>query len=463
VVWSAVARGDTPPPPTVAPIVEKSSRAVTTCVWWCGLRDVVTGANEDLVVAFRQTSKAGTVTIAGQGLVLQRDHSASVDKLDGEVLHTPERVVVDVGGLEQADHYSGSLTVQPSGEADPVAVPVAVDVRQGPEIPILFLLGSVLAGLLITKGLSSQPKVAFRSSALRLKDRIEAMPASEGGILLPLWEATWKLRRKDRSTAKRHMEALDKGADALGGARDVQDAALRGHDALTLVPWIQRIGNATDAVVQAVRSYQDSYDAELATVEATADQLRGAEETKRILDDLVARARAASSERGAYRDFQSAAKEVTDALKGVSPDPSELPTDLDALLAALRQRFEDLERAHGSKLVAAVGVSGPLPAGLGEIAAEAVSALGWPTPAALGRLHAARVELVTGMARVLLGIAGLAALVVLVAVGFKTTYLDNPTFGATSTDYLKLIFWGVAAYGTRVTLTGLGAAPASAA
>jgi predicted cobalt transporter CbtA len=58
--------------------------------------------------------------------------------------------------------------------------------------------------------------------------------------------------------------------------------------------------------------------------------------------------------------------------------------------------------------------------------------------------------------------ASIGVMLVLLAIGFKLTYLDNATFGASCTDWLGLVFWGLAAYGTRQTLTGLGPSPAPA-
>jgi hypothetical protein len=50
----------------------------------------------------------------------------------------------------------------------------------------------------------------------------------------------------------------------------------------------------------------------------------------------------------------------------------------------------------------------------------------------------------------------------LLLIGFKTTYLDNVTFGASLSDWAALAIWGLAAYGARKTLTGLGASGAGA-
>jgi hypothetical protein len=450
----------TPPPPTVAPVVAQPSRQLTQCVWLCFLRDLVAGAPEDLVVAFHQQAEGGAVTVADPQLILQRDHGASVERLSGTTAQTPERALVDVSGLAHPDHYAGTLTVQPSGSADPIAVPVTVDVREGPELALMALVVAVVAGWGLSRLLGIRPKVAFRSSALGLRDRIADMPASERAVLTPLWEDTWRLRTSGDGTARAHIDSLSKGTDALRRARDLQDTALREHDALYLVPWVQRMGNATNDVIEAVRSYAESFDAALATVQSTTEQLGAAEQARRTVEDLEARAEPASGVGAPYDEFQAAAKAVTDALAGVSPEPSLDPPGLDPLLAVLRERFATLETAHGG-LRAPQAAQGLGPAGIGAVAAQGITALGWPVAGTARDGRGVRLGIETGLAQLLLTVAGLAALIVLLAVGFKTTYLDNPTFGAALIDYLKLAFWGVAAYGSQTALTGLGAAPAA--
>ena len=53
-------------------------------------------------------------------------------------------------------------------------------------------------------------------------------------------------------------------------------------------------------------------------------------------------------------------------------------------------------------------------------------------------------------------IASIAVMLFVLVAGFTTTYLGNATFGAAASDWVTLFLWGLAAYGGRKTITGLG-------
>jgi hypothetical protein len=440
--------------PTVAPVVAAPSYQLTNCGGWCAFRDVVAPANQSLVVALRGTPTGAAPPLSKARLVLQGGNHDAVVTLNGTIVTSPLSVRIEAGNKLSPDKWQGSLLIDPTNGADEVAVPVTIDVRNGPLAPLLVLVGSVALGFLITWVLGAVPKVKFTRDMRDARAKILSRPASEKGILIDLWQETWELRGSDFSTAAAHLKSLQSGMTALDTARDVQDNALRSPTALALGPWVQRIGSATAAVVQAVRAYATDYASATALVKATADQLEEAEAAKQTVDDLQQRARAATSDRDLYRAFQAAAQAVSSALHGVSPDPKQDPPDLDELVAELQATFRALEAAHGSAL-RAVAAGVVRPAGIGETVSTVADALGWPAPSSVA--PQSRFDIAAAAAGALSPAASTSVVVVLLAVGFKITYLDNMTFGATLGDWLALVFWGLAAWGTRKTLTGLAA------
>lgn len=444
--------------PTFAPVVAEPSLKLTNCAVICPLRDVLAGSDQNLVVALRPTPPAPTLTADDAQLVLQGDHHHAVRVLDGHFDADPDRVTMATGGALPADHWTGSLLIDPSSGADEVAIPIAIDVREGPDGPLAALVLSVLLGYLISRVFGALPKARFRRKARQLRGAILLKPAVERAVLLPAWERAWELRGDDVAKAQERLDGLVAGANALTTARDVQDEALRSKDALSLVAWVQRVGTALAHVVDAVREGNgaDEFPALVGSVESAAAQLRAAEEARRTHDDLVARARAGSPAREPYQAFKAAAAAVDAALTGVSTDPGDDPPDLQPLLAAQQNAFDALEAAHSKKLELTATPT-PKAASVGAAAQTVVTAMGWPAPGEDATAVAgARFDVAAALAGALAPLASLVLAIVLLAVGFKVTYLDNASFGATLGDWLALVFWGMAAWGTRQTLTGLG-------
>jgi hypothetical protein len=470
---AAPAAAEEPEKPTFSPIVEKPAFQFTKCALWCWARDAVGPTTSSVVVALRRVPTAEVLKPTGLRLALQSGQDDDVRTLPGVFEErtsdaTQDSITVDPKLSElPPGTYSGALIFDVSSGASPVAVPVGLDVRLGPELPLFVLIASVFAGALLGLILDQRPKAKFKKSADALRERIDSLPAEERDILLPLWTTVWDERADTSAPAK--LAALEKGSVALVRCRDVQDDALQLPEAVALPGWIRRIGVAVSDVIQAVRSFAESYDDKLAVVASTADGFKTAAAVEKELADKEVRARAASQQHNEYLRFTTAVKQARAALAGVPAQPSQPVPDLDPPLHAVRAAFTALETAHGSPLDAVPETGAARAAGLAEAGGLMLSLLGRPVRSEVAEgAEAAQ----AGGARAFdigawfggkLGpLAATGVAVVLLAVGFKVTYLDNMTFGAKLTDWLTLVFWGLAAWGARRTLTGLGQAPAPA-
>jgi hypothetical protein len=315
----------------------------------------------------------------------------------------------------------------------------------------------VILGVVIRRLLDLRGATRFHEEAQDLKKRIEVLPAVERTILEPLWDQMWAGRDSDLTTAQTRLKALVAGAAALQETRDAQDEALRSPQAMTLTAWVQRIGSATSQLIKAVESFAPSYDEKVGAVTAAQREFASAAAAKAELDELTVRALPAFGAGASYADFQNAAKQLESAIANVSPDASQAVPDLEPLLEKVRQTFAVLEGAHGSPLERSSAAA--VAADRRGVVAGLVSALGWPAAGAAvsGGLSDFDIRAVTG--KWFGDLAAIGVMLVLLAIGFKVTYLDNATFGANLTDWLALGVWGLAAYGARQTLTGLGPTP----
>jgi hypothetical protein len=464
----APASADEPAKPTFAPIVEKPAFQFTKCALWCwAARDVVGPSTSSVVVVLRRVPTAEEIEPADERLALQSGQDDDVRTLPGTFekrasAATQDRVTVDpkLSALPPG-HYSGSLVFDVSSGADPVAVPVELDVRLGPELPLVVLIGSVFLGALMGWGLSQQPKVKFKKSAEALRDRIAGVPDREKRVLLPLWQNIWDGRGD--ADVRDKLPSLEQGATALASCRNAEDSALTSPYASDLTPWIQRIADAVDGVFQAVRSLESDYDKPLGLVTGAADEFKEAADALGTLRDREALALPAASA-PEYPAFAKAAGDVRKALADVSPDPTEDAPSLRPLMAELEVKFKALEASHGSALEEALDQGGPVSSGTGVATALATvrGLVAWPAAAVSApsvmrsqRGPAAEFDVAAWFGAVLAPVAALVVAIVLLAVGFKVTYLDDATFGATFTDWVALFIWGVAAWGARATLTGL--------
>ncbi len=460
-----------PPKPSFAPVVEKNSRQITACDTTCWLRDRLFGSSEELTIAVRQTEPATKVEPISPKVVLQGQQDGdvtvigedNVDFVAAKNQTTQDQFTITLGGLADPGEYNGALLfATTASKGEQVSVPVTVKVREEPLWPIVWLIGFVALGAAIGYLLNQRSATKFRRKATDLRAKIEALPESDRSILMPLWNQMWAGRDDDLAKAEKRLAALTGGAEALRLCRDAKDEAQRSPMAIKLTRWVQRIGNATDRVVLAVQSFAEAYDDKVAQVTQAKEDFSSAVEAKEEVDSLSARAKAAATAGEPYRTFQAAAESLQKAIDEVSPDASQSAPDLEPLRTNLKSAFVALEAAHGEPLDVPAGVMATADA---EDGGAFATALGWPVPTAatdatLGGLTMFDVRAFLGAA---IGpLAALGVMLILLAVGFKVTYLDNATFGANPTDWLTLAFWGLAAYGARSTLTGLSpAAPAA--
>ena len=462
--------------PSLKPVVATTSRKLTNCSGACPFRDWVAGSNQDLTVALTGTTPRGVVVPLKPRLVLQPENGGTVVVLSGLSVATAAaskpgevtEVTVHLDNELSADHYTGALLVNVSSGADPVSAPVDLQVRKGPLWPVLVLLAAVALGAGINLLFGAQPKVRFKRSVQRFRTRLSGLPEAERSVLQELLDDTWRMRGSDFKTAQAHLKALIAGADALQACRNVQDEALRqamqqSHPQ-QLTPWVQRIGSATAAVVEAVRSYKASYDDDLGLVRHTRAEFEVALKAKDQIDDLERRAHPGSRQVDPYKTFREAVATFREALSKVSPQATQPAPDLSPLVAEVEKAFKGLEEAHGEELREAAPGE-PVAAGVGERVVAGAVALGWPVPAGAvddtTTRRALLFDATTEVAKWLGPLAALMAALVLLAAGFKTTYLDKATFGAAAGDWLALVLWGLAAYGTHQVLTGLGKSTSS--
>jgi len=469
---STATAADEPPKeskPSFAPVVEKNSRQITACDVSCDLRDLLFGSSEKLTIAVRQTGSATEVAPISPTVVLQGQQDGEVSVIGEDDVHfaaaqdqtTQDQFTIDLSGLTDPGEYNGALLFAMPDNPEQAAMPVTVKVRKGPFWPLVLLILSVAAGAGIGLWLDQRPAAKFRRKSMGLRTRIEALPESERSILMPLWNRMWGGRNEDLAKAEKRLGALTSGAEALRQCRDAQEEALRSPTS-ELIPWAQRIGNATDRLVVAVQSFAETYDDKVAQVTQAKEDFAAAVEAKEEVDSLSARAKEASADSAPYQAFKAAADSLRKAIKEAPPDAAQAAPDLEPLRASVRSAFAALEKAHGEPLDEVSAGMFAAEAGGGR---EFAAALGWPLPTA------AAGPAVGGMTmfdvRAFLGgrigaVAAFGVMLILLAIGFKVTYLDNATFGVSLTDWLTLAFWGLAAYGARKTLTGLGpAAPAA--
>lgn len=456
--------------PSFAPVNSKTTWRLTTCSWDCPLRDLLEGdRHRYLVIPLHRTGPPdSSVLPVNPYLSLQGEHSGQTLMFAGTaityaapgVAGAPDILTIDLGDQIQADHYTGSLVTQTSTQADPVAAPVDLQVRNSPTGAIVVLVLAVAAGFGLTRLLDQQPKADFVSSAQKLLDKIRGLPDSERRVLVPLWNQLWNERGSQFETAQTHLKSLYAGTDALRKCRNAQDEALRYADLAKLTPWVQRIGGATNRVVTAVQGFTANYDDSVRLVWQAQREASAAHDLNLQVNALVVKAAPAQGTGQLYTAFLQAAQDFRTALAGVSPDPTQAAQDLNPLFQNVKNAFDALEASH--PLPPPVGA--PVAAGVGGVGAL-IGFLGWPartngdTDVAAQRSF----DLGAAIAKNLGPVGASLVFLVLLVIGLKTSYLDNAVFGSTWSDWAALVIWGLAAYGTRKTLTGIGASAVKSA
>ena len=422
-----------------------------------------------MIIALRRTGPATPgheLSLGRRYLLLQGAQNGQLQTFTGKMISVstkgtaqPSTVTVSLGRSLRADDYTGALVAGVSSGADALDVPVEIQVRAGPVLPLLVLIVAVLLGMgLAWIGGRLLPRARFDRQATDFNTKVKALPANERIILLERWPQIRSERNDNLAIAKQHLDALMKGIDALAECRDVQDEVLRTPDFDKLMVWKRRVDGAVAKVATAIRAFQAPYDVPLAGVYQARDEFDVAHKVLDSIESLQNRAQTASRLGQPYEDFLAAARAVQAALNQVSPDPTQAAPDLAGPMADAQAAYRRLEQAPGGPLATPAGQAVAAGIGLPQL----VRPILVPPAGSGGWTAVLTSPSVTAAAAWLLGPAATAVIAItLLAIGFKTTYLDNPTFGAQASDWIGLVIWGLAAYGTRQALTGLGTTKAS--
>jgi len=436
-----------PAAPSFAPVAKTTKRAVT-------------GGGDRVVIALRRTGPPGRPRPVAPRLVLQGEHHAAVEVIAGRAVSYQRgtggqhEIAIELGHGLEPDHWTGALIFRVAG-ADPVTAGIDLDMRSGPELPLVVLAASVVAGAVLTWLLAQRPKARFARNAEQLRVVIAQRPETERAVLEPLWKDTWDTRGSNFDKARAQLDAITEGAEALREARDVQNRALSVHGAMGLTPWVQRLTGATRNVVTAVQSYAADY-GDIRRRQATAaDQLDEAVKAQTRLEALRPRAGAGAGQQHEFEAFEAAAERLKNELTHVSPDPEQNAPELGPLLTDVEGAFDALDESAGGL---PEPPARPRSAGLRDVAAVAANALGWPVASGAAPVPsgAAGFDVAALIGGRLWPLAATALAAILLIVGFNTTYLGNATFGAEPSDWVALVVWGLAAWAARQALTGLG-------
>jgi len=468
--------------PALTGVTDKTTSRLTNCWQFCVFRNILEGDRHHLVtISLHQTGSPPEVSPTHPYLTLQGDHSGETLVLSGPIFNftasgvdsAPDQLTVDLGDHLNADHYSGAVVAGLSSGTNQLVLPVDLQVRDDPLWPTILLLISVGAGALITLLFNQRPKAQFRSSAEKLGNQINALPESERDVLVPLWNRMWDERASDFMKAQSHLTALTAGMDALRRCRDIQDRLPDPTRLGELTNWYERVRIAILEVTRAVESFAVSYDDQLGLVTQATQELAEAVNAEADVENLEQRARGSYPTTPDYDHFVKTASDVHRELASVSSDPTEAAPDLERILKLAHQAFDKIERETG--VVAEAVEAWAVAPAVGPFGVRARAGLARPRgspPVHWDVLLSGggnaqffpenwRFDVAARAAGLLWPAAGTVVGVLLLAIGFKTTYLDNAIFGSSWSDWLALVIWGLAAYGARQTLTGFGASAAS--
>jgi hypothetical protein len=396
-------------------------------------------------------------------LVLVGDHHHQVvtyTSASGDVAFTganglgvPATVTVKLGTALRPDHYTGELVLSAADNGEPIVIPADVQVRYDAVIPIGVLVAAILLGAIVTWIFEQRPKVKFTRQAQQFLAQAKKLPTAERSVLMQGWAQVKVERAQDLKTAQAHLNALVLGLDVLRRCRDIQDAVARAPGFERVINWVQRVGAAIRRVTDDVAAFQSPYNQALQLVRTTKSQFDAAVAAAREIDSLDRRAEQAQQNQQAYVRYTKTSAALHKVLDGVSPDPDVSAQDVTPYLAAARIAFEQLASAAGHPLYELAGGAKP------ARTARAVNVFGWPEPPIEPVAADVRFQLAAKVGGLLAPVASAVVALVVLLIGFNTTYLDNATFGASPSDWVAMGIWGLAAYGARRTLTGLGPAP----
>jgi hypothetical protein len=450
-------------PPTVAPVLDTTTRKLTNCSRRsCFFRNWLVGKNQKLTVVLRDTANsAGPVQLTGGQLVLEGENTGgnriipagSAANGQQATPTAPAVVTIDLDNDLHPDHYHGALLVQVDG-ADPVAANVDVQVRAEPGLPIAVLILTVIIGLALSLVISKRPAISFAKSATKLHVKIDNLPADERRILAPLFNETMKLRGVNFATAQSQLAALSAAVGALVVAHRIHASAWRQRGARAVPNWLQRVDSADTSLVGHILAYHASYDDDVALLEQARADLNTAVATKELVDELAQRAVNAPPGPD-LTAFETDLSAYRTALSGASGDVATPAPDLLPLVRNVELSFARLPVDRPERRVEHVIEE------LGTEHAQARSAAPEGDRPDDDAVAAAIFDRGVALAAPFERLVPIVVWILLLAIGFKTTYLDNATFGASRSDWLTLIAWGIAAWGAKQSLTGLGKASSS--
>lgn len=283
-----------------------------------------------------------------------------------------------------ADHYTGSIYLSLDADTPVIKLPVDVNVRVAPLWPLLFLFIGILLGKLIKY---MQEKGGPKADALVVFNRVEARYRK-------LAPADQKLIESQMESARRLMND-DSPAEAITLSKSI-DARITALESLREIatrlagkeqhPKVAEVLVKLNEARELIRQSQDN------EMNVLLDDIR-----KRLLSLSTTLMSSENLPDPAVKEAAEAAKNATIAgpVTGETPAPKKIPVHqrVTRFLAEFSGVVDDLEP---------------------ETARWVLQPLLW-------------VVLVLS----------------LVALGLKSLYIDNPTFGANAADYASLIFWGM--------------------
>jgi hypothetical protein len=335
------------------------------------------------------------------------------------------RVVVS-GRHLPAGEYNGTLLVRIRNQANPLEVPLRLQIKHGPFFPLLILALSLLIGIWIslynTRGLVNMALM----KRVRLLDRHITRPGSglqhneraEGAQRLEQ-AVDALLAGADRTTVEARLDGVDQYV------KEAEEAASKVlTDASTAVGRAQGIGVGKLVCAQLIDDLEDlRHQVRVGALTSLAEaqaRLKGKADRVEALAQIAAEvARLPEEARQVAQDRLDQAASL-DQVKQIVQEIAERPTTKEPTGA---DRFATAEEGRLSYVLGILGIE--------QGAAYNETARAWN-----------RFELKTRLGD-LLGKAILYLFALLV--GWTTLYLAAPTFGARPDDYIALFLWGAAA------------------
>ena len=289
-------------------------------------------------------------------------------------------VTLTYSGLP-ADHYTGSIYLSLDANTPVIKLPVDVNVRVAPLWPLLFLIiGIVLGKLLKFMQERGGPAADAQIVFNRLELRLREAAQEDQDILAPQMEAADRLINENQpAEATAELKSIGARLTTLESLRAIENRLAGKKDHPKVAEVLGKINEARERI----RQKDDE----------------GTRALVKVIQESVASLSATLM----------GAKNISDP--DVESAKAEAKTAVDASRAAA-VRVRPLQGNAVTRFFARIsGVVDDLRA---ETALFVVRPLLW-----------------------------FVLVLSLVALGMKSLYIDNPTFGASAVDYVALIFWGM--------------------